>query len=867
MSSGTTFAAMARAAARADHDMKTAEDATNIMQYANQSPVGKEKSGVVKLKPSNRRKGSKTWQKVDLGEFLGQAGEQVESDDQSAYDSGPSGPSFYERKRTVIDPQSGFARPSTAHSRDAEPTEEDSQRAVAFQAHNRDIVRVFGCALPSLDLLQRNFGQYDGEMQFVIHTNGDVSAHQWNSRLHQWTNVGQFSFARKKVEGQLAAERLRGQTVGSMVPHNTLGYFLAIARQRESLTAEVSAPRQVIKGSSASAPLMEDILKFAPTGPRQRPPPASRFDSFSSAGITPVESITQNVANLQMHDGRDSSGGRYPQPAVDPRQQTVFHTPQDDPFVSARTSPEQARREQPHSQAHSQPQHDVRQLSGQDPRIINPSIRFPQTETQLHAPLRDDQADLERARILYAEQERQRWEIHQQQANLREVAFGDGAANTRRGPAASPFCPQVQRNVYQGSQQQSQDRSQAAPPTLFNHTRSNALHTRALQTALNDSREQMPVAPSTTRGVAGTRLFDQEAYPDRTIHAPSPELSRKALEDSLADPDLGRYCWDIYDGPSTQNMSNEELLAHQEKTAWNERMPSFADKRRVIERGGRKITQEAALTREQEEELWWTSGTRADRHNAFYESIMSAHKNAPGKHYAGLDADSVNPITTRLLIPLFETLNEYVNPPGPTSSSRSASFAAAGPPNSQSFADNGGYIPAPPGLSKINKNSYSGNGNDRDRFNIPGMPLPADYFAKYAAPPEYAIDKSARGNESFFGENWGAPPQRIGRDPRYRAFVEEERGAGDRNRRSSGVDMSRGGGYRARGGGVGLGSTGGGAVSVALPRVALPSVGGWSNAGAAGGRFGDVGGGRFGDPGAAAGAGGGNAGQGWENRY
>ncbi|KAK3061359.1 hypothetical protein LTS18_006437, partial [Coniosporium uncinatum] len=562
---------MARAAARADHDMKTAEDAANNMPYANQSPAGKEKPGVVKLKPSNRRKGSKTWQKVDLGEFLGHAGEQVEFDAQSAYDSGPS---FYERKRTVVDPLSGFARPSTAQSRDAEATEEDAQRAVAVEAHNRDIVRVFGYPLPSLDLLQRNIGQYDGEMQFVIHTNGDVSAHQWNSRSHQWTNVGQFSFPRKKVEGQLAAERLRGQTVGSMVPHNTLSYFFAIAKQRENLTAEVSAPRQVIKDTSASAPTTEDILKFAPTRPRQRLPPASRYDSFSSAGITPVETMTQNVANLQIHDGRDAGGG-YPPPNVGTRQQAAFRTPQDDPFVSARPSPEHARREQPYTQAHPQPQHDGQQFAGQDARIINFNFRFPQAETQSHAPQRDSQPDLERARKLYADQERQRWELHQEQANLREVAFGEEAANTRRGPAVSPFYPQVQRQVYPETQRQPHDRFQAVPQTMFSHTKSNALHMRALQSALNDSREQMHVAPGTTRGFAGARASDQETHSDRTILAPSPELSRKALEDSVADPDLGLYCWDVYNGPSTQNMSNEELLAHQEKTAWNERMPAF----------------------------------------------------------------------------------------------------------------------------------------------------------------------------------------------------------------------------------------------------------------------------------------------------
>ena len=50
----------------------------------------------------------------------------------------------------------------------------------------------------------------------------------------------------------------------------------------------------------------------------------------------------------------------------------------------------------------------------------------------------------------------------------------------------------------------------------------------------------------------------------------------------------------------------------------------------------------------------------------------------------------------------------------------------------------------------------------------------SDYFGRYAPVPEWCIDKGPRGDESFFGD-WGVPPNRVGRDPRYRPTFHEGR--------------------------------------------------------------------------------------------
>ena len=49
-----------------------------------------------------------------------------------------------------------------------------------------------------------------------------------------------------------------------------------------------------------------------------------------------------------------------------------------------------------------------------------------------------------------------------------------------------------------------------------------------------------------------------------------------------------------------------------------------------------------------------------------------------------------------------------------------------------------------------------------------------DYFGRFARVPEWCIDQGQGSNTSFFGD-WGVPPSRVGRDPRYRPTFHEGR--------------------------------------------------------------------------------------------
>ena len=103
------------------------------------------------------------------------------------------------------------------------------------QIHDRNIHQVFGPNLPTLEHFKGDVGSVTGEMKFCLHSNGDVSAYQWNVKNCVWINIGHYSCAHKRIQGQLASERLKGETAQQMLLSNTLAYFRTVAKQREAI--------------------------------------------------------------------------------------------------------------------------------------------------------------------------------------------------------------------------------------------------------------------------------------------------------------------------------------------------------------------------------------------------------------------------------------------------------------------------------------------------------------------------------------------------------------------------------------------------------------------------------------------------------
>ncbi|EME85977.1 uncharacterized protein MYCFIDRAFT_206679 [Pseudocercospora fijiensis CIRAD86] len=123
----------------------------------------------------------------------------------------------------------------TEQSANGEPPVQDKPKTVEAEYDQNEILKVFKKQLPGLDYLTTNAGMADGEVHFVQHPNGDVSARIWSAKDYEWCPIGHFSNIRKKVEGQLAGDRLKGETAYQKLQQNTLAYFRILAKQREAL--------------------------------------------------------------------------------------------------------------------------------------------------------------------------------------------------------------------------------------------------------------------------------------------------------------------------------------------------------------------------------------------------------------------------------------------------------------------------------------------------------------------------------------------------------------------------------------------------------------------------------------------------------
>jgi hypothetical protein len=127
---------------------------------------------------------------------------------------------------------------------------------------------------------------------------------------------------------------------------------------------------------------------------------------------------------------------------------------------------------------------------------------------------------------------------------------------------------------------------------------------------------------------------------------------------------------------------------------------------------------------------WWTSGNKFQRQEEFYQSLQRSHVQTPSRYSSS---------TSRF------------GPIGPPSRVTDGT-ATSKPANSSGFDMTRLLIPVLENLS-----SYVQGPVDQRR----------DYFSQWSQPPEWAIDNSPEGNNSFYDKDWGTPPARVGRDPRY----------------------------------------------------------------------------------------------------
>jgi hypothetical protein len=190
--------------------------------------------------------------------------------------------------------------------------DDDTSDIVSINTHLGvvdEYTRLFGKQLPDPIHLHTVIGTFDGEIIFIAHPNRDISAHQWSQKSFQWVNIGLYSHTRRRIEGSLAAERLKGSTI----THNTIEYFKAAAEQRQTnyksglYSDSGRSGTNVIQNLEPQRrPTLADVEHFASlssaSGSTDQLPTLSRIEVNNTDAAEPATPASHTVAGEALED-------------------------------------------------------------------------------------------------------------------------------------------------------------------------------------------------------------------------------------------------------------------------------------------------------------------------------------------------------------------------------------------------------------------------------------------------------------------------------------------------------------------------------------------------------------------------------------
>lgn len=670
--------------------------------------------------------------------------------------------------------------------RKGRPTHEErssTQLATVEATFNkRDITDIFGNELPGPGFMDGNPGNTNGQLQFTQHPNGDVAAHMWSSERFGWENIGQFSNIRKKVEGQLANSRLKNETASQALQQNTLAYFRAVAKQREADVMGLSfGPREI-------AACLPDIRppSTAPTGPKrvtskvEMPErPTSMQLRHENQNMPPVTGVSEKVEAVP------------PKPAINALQSTQYRLPpqaqrfnpslnftpvpransQEDPFVSA--TPYRGGNGQYHM-----PFAQMSYYSQWTPPVPFPA---PYYMGQSHAPPYTSYPSRENPASSSSS-------FYYSQYDQSGVADQVGRQSLQQSTAQQPQQPQQTRpyQQYQQSQQPQQTSTPAAPSSAhsaLSRQTSPAKEPapRHLSEAVEPSSRSRAASPLETRlamrehvmkmgqqakersiSQANIRTVLYDPFQDKSPTkepAPAAPPSKLVIQDPTAAPApahapqkhapsnfgfpfLGMGTFPGLDGLGSDGKSpfpttlapfvkmpfpvSDDLRDSSPDREWHRSSEDDSDNPPMLMSG----SSTSKLWDPDKLDDWLWSGNKFARQEDFHNRIMASdgtpsRRSQPSstrpigpasRSRPQSDAHDSNVLTNRILVPVLENLASYVQ--GPIEKRR-------------------------------------------------------DYFCPWTKAPEWAIDRSANGNNSFFDNQWGQPPARVGRDPRYQPVPRE----------------------------------------------------------------------------------------------
>lgn len=610
-----------------------------------------------------------------------------------------------------------------------ESTTSDSPPKIATSFNKKEINDVFGNDLPPLECLQGNIGYKNGQVQFCMHPNGDVSAHQWSIDKYQWNNIGHYSNSRRRREGICAATRLKGETEQQTLQQNSLAYFNAVCKQIEA--AEMKLPwglkqiNAMLPTSGVDNPTTASRNEEVLAKPGFAPVPVS-FTASRGYDLLPLQKAqvptmpgvfrdhTQSSLSRMSFGDLPVSGAAALQTSVDEVQ--PGHPKEGATSVPLKTIPGNLyfpwsnMSSQPTSSTHMEPvplcptgptnNGNTASSSTSTHELSLCSVRKSDTRLEPFSPPSEEEEDVSLRKTHSSFN--QTWSTNRsavkdylnkigETASARGTSSGSGAASTARTVLHDPM-----RNWNTVPVAESPIKTPSLNYTSVNSTG---------QTSLSD---------------LGFRTFSPQVLQDKD----QAEARRDLI--GVSEPDPGPWNHrrhDVFDAELPGTLSREQLSLQTLPTPQNWSGPFFVG------------NPERDVTKKSEEEKlrdWIMGGNKRARQDEYYERIKAAHKaSAPRPHspgptcppgakstlsQKGAEPPDLDKGMTRLLIPVIENLASYVEGP---------------------------------------KEQRHG------------------FFARYAPPPEWCIDRSPNGNKSFFGDDWGQPPERIGRDARYRPMAYE----------------------------------------------------------------------------------------------
>ncbi len=605
------------------------------------------------------------------------------------------------------------------------------ERAAAkFTGDELEIAEIFGSQLPSPNILRAMPGLSHGQVLFVREPNADVSAHRWSAFTHDWSNLGHYSNANKRIEGRLALHKLASPPgLSNAEKRTTLAYFAALARQ---VAADVAAnypqtsfpePNELslrgVEQCIDSRPGLE-AAKARPSFNHSRS--SSSFDGESTAGSQnriPFGSCYHNV------DRGTSSGGLNKAYAASPLRQ-VPSSVDDDPFV---TTPSRHFASSIHSMTQARI-HNSGLAAGAGP--VNQGIHFAPpshegNQKDFQSRFHDIQAHNVHRNLISSVVKNNSKDI------LKPVISNNPEANSayntplRRLPVDLPELRRTRLLESLKENCQQLEGLSADPRGVGHPTDSSATRGAAARTVLHDPLAAPKPVPA-NHSLLGKLLENSEmsySVPAGASRIETPGRHRNPFDDG---PTTSNEAYPKFTVPADVVRQPPMLEARGPGVSLTPGNPAAAQgpaegsqystlQRAVGGRGAASThditnpdrTPAANLSYEANLEAWWRSGTQTDRQTEFLKSLQRpGTSNMPGRE--------ANPGANRLLVALYESLAGYVQGPA--------------------------------------KSRYG-------------------HFAPHAQPPEWCIDRSPGGNNTFFGEDRGVLPPRLARDPRYQARSRE----------------------------------------------------------------------------------------------